>query len=153
MPKQQTFIVGSTSKVAAHFGVGRNTVSESWRSRGMPGSDGVYDVREIGRWLAKRVQVPGSSGGSNGHMPEAERLKLEALRNKVELERIKIDERLGRLVDAQAAQIAQEQQAAAFVGLFDRLPAEARARCGLSKEHAEGLEECIRLLREDVSRE
>ncbi len=152
MPKQQTFIVDSMPKVAAHFGVGRNTVSESWRVRGMPGADGVYDVREIGRWLAKRVQGPANTS-SNGHLPEAERLKLEALRNKVVLERIKIDERLGRLVDAQAAQIAQESQAAAFVGLFDRLPAEARARFGLSKEHAEGLAETIRLLREDVSRE
>lgn len=152
MSSKQTFIVGSTSKVAAHFGVGRNTVSESWRGRGMPGADGVYDVREIGRWLAKRLQGTGT-GDSNGKMSEAERLKLEALRNKVELERIKIDERLGKLVDAQAAQLAQEQQAAAFVGLFDRLPAEARARCGLSKEHAAGLAETIRLLREDVSRD
>ncbi len=152
MSKQQQFIVDSMPKVAAHFGVGRNTVSESWRVRGMPGADGVYDVREIGRWLAKRLQIHGG-GGTNGHMPEAERLKLEALRNKVELERIKLDERLGKLVDAQAARSAQESQAAAFCGLFDRLPAEARARVGLSKEHAEGLEECIRLLREDVSRE
>lgn len=151
MSKQQTFIVDSMPKVAAHFGVGRNTVSESWRVRGMPGADGVYDVREIGRWLAKRLQGT-RARGSNGRMSEAERLTLEALRNKVELERIKIDERLGKLVDAQAAQLAQEQQAAAFVGLFDRLPAEARARCGLSKEHAEGLAETIRLLREDVAR-
>ncbi|QDV56408.1 terminase small subunit [Rosistilla oblonga] len=46
-------IVGSLGAVAKHFGVRRDTVRTNWRSKGMPGEQGNYDLVAIAAWRGR----------------------------------------------------------------------------------------------------
>ena len=47
-------IVRSMRKVAAHYGVADSTVYKDWKSSGMPGVKGRYDLDAIDAWRATR---------------------------------------------------------------------------------------------------
>ena len=51
-------IVGTLREVAAHFCVTVGTISSEWRSNGMPGEPGAWDLDEITTWKLARPRDP-----------------------------------------------------------------------------------------------
>jgi len=62
-------ILKTIKAVAVHYGVRPDTVSKDWRTQGMPGSPGKYDLDEIDKWRAMRDSQKDRSGTLNIYSP------------------------------------------------------------------------------------
>jgi phage terminase Nu1 subunit (DNA packaging protein) len=139
------WVVSSAAKVAAFFGVARDTVRKDWVARKMPGEPGAYDLSAIAKWretdLSRKNKRPvGDESGDpdleGEESPGLERYRLaKAALAELELDRKRravIDravahEGLGRIADVlrQAGERLQRQHGPDALGVLEEALASA----------------------------
>lgn len=129
-PSKLRSIVGAVTvrtldQVAAAFDVSPNTVKQSWRSAGMPGSPGRWPLLAILEWRIEHEAKNAKrfSGTADDRQAEADARKTELQVEKLELE---MAETAGRLIDREVA-------GTAFRSILSEL-AEASATIGEEME-------------------
>lgn len=131
-------IVKTLGDVAAAFGVGRDTVRRDWRSRGMPGKSGHWDLSEIAEWRAALGRAPEAAAlGSAASADAARRRAADARYKEGQARRI---ERQNRLAEEEICYRADVERFLAQLfeftrELHGRLAAEIRPQ--LPKRYAD----------------
>jgi hypothetical protein len=96
-------VVQTLPQVAQAFGLSANTINQSWRQAGMPGTSGQWDLCDILAWrLARDFEAAEKKRAKPQESTEAlERELLSIKRDNMLLDQ---QERLGELVDARTVQ-------------------------------------------------
>lgn len=117
-------VVNSMAEVASFFGISSTTIYSSWKVRGMPGSDGAYDLGEIARWYVK--WQPKQGGDSGGDKTKTE-LECEKLEIENERRRLKLEMERGKLVLREATILEQEHVNHRIRSRLEAIPEELAA--------------------------
>lgn len=116
--------VRTLDEVAEAFGMSPNTVKQSWKSAGMPGKSGRYQLAKIAEWRLKHLASLEDSPPLPGQDTEKElrrRLKeaeVEKVEIDVESRRIKLEQSRGTLIDRDSVIMAHNIQAKALREYF-----------------------------------
>ncbi len=91
-------VLRTQQQVAEVFGQSTNTVQRSWRSNGMPGRSGEWNVVEILVWYLQRSTKLANRGPASNTKTELETIKLESERALLEIRQVKAQRARGQYV-------------------------------------------------------
>ncbi len=125
-------ILATQREVAEFWGTTHDTVARGWRTRGMPGIEGRYSVREISRWLAQRyAQGSGAESDTLHARRVAETRKIEA---DAKLRELKLKMEQGQYCSIERVRLLFAEIAGRSRDTLMRLPSELLPV--LPREHA-----------------
>lgn len=129
-------VVTKQEQVAHHFGVTINSVRQ-WKSKGMPGSPGRWDLLDIEvwrrEWKAGPVEVP------EGTIPKGAKERREHYQ--AERERLKYEVETGKLIPVAQHEQALVARSGWFVSVLTWLPGKLSPLCA-----GKSVSECKRVI-------
>lgn len=114
--------------VADYFDVSPLTIKSDWRPRGMPGSRGKWNLRDIRRWKESRRFDPSTNGASSQTDTELLRRRrvaeAEEAEQRAEKLRLANAQKRGELLDARSVELSANELVVRLKTRFESLPDE-----------------------------
>lgn len=135
------WIVTTQNEVARFFGVSTEAI-EQWRKASMPGRRGRWDLAKIAQWRLGKARRKEDPEDDDVHTSAMRAAKLKREQAAAELQRLKVEQVAGRLIDRDEVESGHLARTRYFVAVLERIPSELIPRvCGVALADAQAVAE------------